>query len=240
MAIDVFGEEMVTMSQAAKRLPRPRGTKSISPSTMWRWTNAGLKAEDGQIVRLETVRIGGTRCTSIEALRRFFNRLQEPDSHQSAASYGDLHQPRRTTLAQTNRARLTPDRRSEQEEARRSLDFAFFGCRRVIDESGFSKETLREIYEKLCEKFPTARHVAGKAYDSVRRAIYTQAVEILQGLPGAPKGVKAAKTWIDSLDAKTLDVRQLKGCGSHTETEWKQLIEQGVLDKIQDQSEPAS
>jgi hypothetical protein len=36
---------------------------------------AGRKSRDGMIVRLETIKFGGTTCTSKEALQRFFDRL---------------------------------------------------------------------------------------------------------------------------------------------------------------------
>ena len=42
------------------------------PSTLFRWASKGLRG-----VRLEVIRIGGTQCTSVEALARFFHRLSE-------------------------------------------------------------------------------------------------------------------------------------------------------------------
>lgn len=47
--------------------------------TLWRWAKKGLNGPDGQKVHLEIVRVGGTNCTSIEALQRFFDRLQGED-----------------------------------------------------------------------------------------------------------------------------------------------------------------
>jgi len=233
MAIDIFAEEMVTMRQAAKRLPRPRGTKPLHMSTMWRWSTAGLKAKDGQIVRLESVRIGGTVCTSIEAMRRFFDRLQEPDtSVQPSERLGGFNQQSPASLSRTYGPRATAERQRQLDEVSRSLDFDFFGCNRIVEESGCSEGTLREIFDRLCVKLPPVHLASGKAYDTVRRAIFRRAVEILQGLHGSPKGLKAAKAWIDSLDPKTLDVAQLKGCGPHTAGEWKGLVEKGVLNDL--------
>ena len=62
MAIDVFSEEVIPLSMAARRLPSLRGKKPPHPFTL---------------SRLETCRVGGTICTSIEALRRFFLRLDD-------------------------------------------------------------------------------------------------------------------------------------------------------------------
>src|SRR5215471_3888403 len=74
MAIDPFAETVVSFSQAGKHLPKVRG-KKVAICTIWRWANAGLKAADGTTAVLETVKIGGTTCTSLEALRRFFDLL---------------------------------------------------------------------------------------------------------------------------------------------------------------------
>ncbi len=35
----------------------------------------GCLSKDGTTVRLENIKIGGTTCTSLEALQRFFDRL---------------------------------------------------------------------------------------------------------------------------------------------------------------------
>ena len=48
----------------------------VHPSTLWRWAKKGLNTPDGEKIRLEIVRIGGTNCTSREALQRFIDRLQ--------------------------------------------------------------------------------------------------------------------------------------------------------------------
>jgi hypothetical protein len=44
-------------------------------STIYRWATAGVAG-----VKLETIRVGGTLCTSFEALQRFFERLTEGNS----------------------------------------------------------------------------------------------------------------------------------------------------------------
>lgn len=75
MAIDVFKEEVLSLTQATQRLPKVTRGKKLHVSTLWRWTIGGKRCPDGSIARLETVKIGGTTCTSIEALQRFFDRL---------------------------------------------------------------------------------------------------------------------------------------------------------------------
>jgi len=76
MAIEVFKETVLTLAEAAKRLPKIQGKKGRPHvSTLYRWMLAGCKSRDGMIVRLETIKVGGTVCTSLEALQRFFDRL---------------------------------------------------------------------------------------------------------------------------------------------------------------------
>jgi hypothetical protein len=75
MSIDVFSENVVSLTQAVKKLPKLRNGKAIHVSTVYRWINAGKQAPDGTIVRLESLKIGGASCTSTEALQRFFDRL---------------------------------------------------------------------------------------------------------------------------------------------------------------------
>jgi hypothetical protein len=54
-------------------IPRRRGGRKLHRSTVMRWVNPGLRG-----VRLEAIRVGGTLCTTIEALQRFFERLAAP------------------------------------------------------------------------------------------------------------------------------------------------------------------
>ena len=80
MAIDVLTEQCVSLSEAAKLLPRVRGRKPPHPMTLYRWAVTGLKANSGQRVQLETTWVGGTRMTSIDALERFFARKNDPST----------------------------------------------------------------------------------------------------------------------------------------------------------------
>lgn len=70
MAIDVSTETVLTLTEAAKRLPRRRAGRRVHPSCLYRWTKNGCRG-----VFLEFTQIGGTRCTSLEALDRFFAAL---------------------------------------------------------------------------------------------------------------------------------------------------------------------
>lgn len=68
--IDLDCEALITLADAAKLVPTRRGGRPCNVSCVYRWTLQGLKG-----VRLEFIQAGGTRCTSREALARFFQRL---------------------------------------------------------------------------------------------------------------------------------------------------------------------
>ena len=71
--IDHEVETVLSLTDAAARLPRRRGGKRVNVATLYRWASNGCRG-----VRLETIQIGGTRCTSMQALQRFFDRLSTP------------------------------------------------------------------------------------------------------------------------------------------------------------------
>ena len=68
--IDVSKESLISLAECAKRLPARRAGKRPHVSCVYRWTVAGCRG-----VVLESVQIGATRCTSNEALERFFSAL---------------------------------------------------------------------------------------------------------------------------------------------------------------------
>jgi len=72
MSFDPLTEVPLSLTEAARLscMPRRRGGKRPNVATLYRWTTIGCKG-----VILESVQVGGTRCTSTEALRRFFAAL---------------------------------------------------------------------------------------------------------------------------------------------------------------------
>jgi hypothetical protein len=96
MAIDISSETLVTFSQAAALLPnRP------SLATIFRWRARGIRG-----AKLETVRIGGGRYTSVQALERFAAAV-------TAVADGQAPQ-----------ARTSRQRQRDIEEVKRQLDAA--------------------------------------------------------------------------------------------------------------------
>ena len=72
--LDLVNEGILTLTQAAKRLPKLRQGRPVHVATLWRWAHHGLRG-----IKLETMKMGGTRVTSLEALQRFFQKLSDPD-----------------------------------------------------------------------------------------------------------------------------------------------------------------
>lgn len=69
--IDLASEQVVSLHDVPRRLPRRRGGRPVHVSCVYRWTTRGCRG-----LILESIQIGGTRCTSIEALTRFFDALR--------------------------------------------------------------------------------------------------------------------------------------------------------------------
>jgi hypothetical protein len=67
-----MSEQIISLSAAAKLLPRLRAGRPVSPATLWRWTTRGVRG-----VCLETIRIGATTATSAEALDRFIAAIND-------------------------------------------------------------------------------------------------------------------------------------------------------------------
>jgi len=70
--IDINQETPLSFAQAAKlkNLPIRRAGKRPHAATLWRWALHGVRG-----VRLESIMCGAVRCTSAEAIARFFNTL---------------------------------------------------------------------------------------------------------------------------------------------------------------------
>ena len=101
--IEPFVESIVSLADAARLCPRRRGGKRPHISCLYRWTVDGCRG-----VVLECVQIGGTRCTSHEALARFFERL-------TSQSRGEV--PMRAASQKRQRELADAERELEEEGA---------------------------------------------------------------------------------------------------------------------------
>jgi hypothetical protein len=100
--VDIEREQLVSFAEAARRIPSSRVGRQLHPNTIWRWVKRGLKANNGQRVHLETIRIGGSNFTSVEALGRFFAALDHSSEPQRPAT----RQMTAKTRSQTAAAKL--------------------------------------------------------------------------------------------------------------------------------------
>jgi len=72
--IEPLTEKILTFAEVAKMLPKLRAGRPLSPCTVWRWNSTGVRGH-----KLETCKVGGVTCTSLEAVRRFFARVNGRD-----------------------------------------------------------------------------------------------------------------------------------------------------------------
>ena len=73
--IDSLNEELLSLTEAAKFLPGRRQSKRPTLSCLYRWTKQGCRG-----IVLESIQVGGTRCTSRQAIARFIQHLSNPNS----------------------------------------------------------------------------------------------------------------------------------------------------------------
>ena len=66
MSIDLKTEELLSLAEAARRLPKRGNGKAIHVAAIYRWSTTGYAG-----VILETIQICGQKFTSTEALQRF-------------------------------------------------------------------------------------------------------------------------------------------------------------------------
>ncbi len=88
--IDTNSESIITLTEAARLLPRRRAGRPVHLSCVYRWCQIGVQG-----VKLEFTQIGATKCTSREALQRFFDRLTE----QAESGHAPLPAPTRLSAA---------------------------------------------------------------------------------------------------------------------------------------------
>jgi hypothetical protein len=74
----LLSEDLVTLTAAAALLPHRRSGRPTHPSTLFRWASMGLRG-----AKLEIVQVGGTKCTSRQALARFFEKLSRARSSEA-------------------------------------------------------------------------------------------------------------------------------------------------------------
>ena len=74
-SIDLVAQNVFPLGDLPKHAPKRRGNKTLNKSTGFRWAKDGRKAADGSIVKLPTIRVAGSLCTSTEAFQAWCERL---------------------------------------------------------------------------------------------------------------------------------------------------------------------
>ena len=92
-------EELITLGEAAKLLPRVNGKKPAI-CTLWRWCRKGLRG-----VFLEYVRVGRKICTTSQAMHRFFTDLADIDEQVEPDRYVKPTSLNRTPITSRQRQR---------------------------------------------------------------------------------------------------------------------------------------
>jgi hypothetical protein len=83
--IDLETEELILLSDVPHRIPKKRNGQPVGLGAVYRWARAGIR---GNV--LETIQVGGAKCTSLPALNRFFSRLTRRTDDVQAARPGRL------------------------------------------------------------------------------------------------------------------------------------------------------
>ncbi len=113
---------LISLTQAAKIAPgRP------STNCVWRWCRRGVRARDGERVRLRHVRIGGKIFTTADWLADFGNALAEADAkyfdlNGAVAKVARANEPRRPRRRRTANPRAGDHRRLQLEELDHELE----------------------------------------------------------------------------------------------------------------------
>jgi hypothetical protein len=88
MAVNPWTEELLTLEEAKRVIPRRRGRRPSVP-TLWRWCRKGIRG-----ISLEYIRVGRNIVTSKEALSRFFQGLAQSDAPLSEPPFAPTRQPK--------------------------------------------------------------------------------------------------------------------------------------------------
>lgn len=72
-------DELLSLSNLAKRLPAIRGGKPPSRNTLYTWATKGLKSRSGHRIRLETQFVGGILCATLDDVLKLGERKDDRD-----------------------------------------------------------------------------------------------------------------------------------------------------------------
>ncbi len=93
--IDIATEQPIPLLEAARLAGPLRNGRPPHPDTIARWGRIGVRG-----IRLELILVGGTRCTTREAMQRFFDALTEQATLSSPPRSAPAETPTRTRRRQ--------------------------------------------------------------------------------------------------------------------------------------------
>jgi len=106
--IDIDNEELLTLREVASLFPSARTKGQLTPATVYRWASRGIEG-----VVLETVRVGGVRMSSREAVKRFIDRRSgTPASERSEPARTAERESRTNTILESRGLAGGPDEAS--------------------------------------------------------------------------------------------------------------------------------
>src|SRR5690349_2456863 len=96
--IDLATEQLIPFNQVPSLLPRVRRGRKPHVGSIFRWAKKGLAGH-----RLEYLQVGGVKCTSVEALQRFFERISSPDRPVAPRSFAKRQREIKRATAEVQR-----------------------------------------------------------------------------------------------------------------------------------------
>ena len=103
MPIDIATEKVVSPKEAIPYVPRRRKGKRPALATIYRWMEPGVRG-----VKLEYLQVGNCRCTSVEALQRFFDRLTRGPDPEAQPAPSSSRQERAAAAAERGGEGISP------------------------------------------------------------------------------------------------------------------------------------
>jgi len=80
--VSLATEQLIPFNQVPNLLPRLRRGRKPHVGSIFRWAQKGLSGH-----RLEYLQVGGVKCTSVEALQRFFEKITSPNRRVAPHSF---------------------------------------------------------------------------------------------------------------------------------------------------------
>lgn len=77
--IDITKEKLIRLEDVRDYIPSSRKGKKLGKAVIFRWAGRGIRG-----IVLETIRCGGARITSAEAIQRFVEAQNQTPHHASA------------------------------------------------------------------------------------------------------------------------------------------------------------